>query len=195
MALNSTLQDVLRWCQRNAPVVSDGLRPGATSESIAAFELALGFDIGASARDLFAIVDGELRTGPIDSWPLLPIGFLFSMEEILELRSGYLGEMSSRSTVGEPGEPTADFRTSFLPLAGIDGDYLYLDLRPGDRRGCVAFWDHVNGNPDGALWPNLTALLEDLWFALKEKRPLMDRQVFVEASGGIEWVHIHNLPI
>jgi len=80
---------------------------------------------------------------------------------------GYPGKSSDTVDL-EAGSPfTGEFSPLFIPFAGLDGNCLFVDLRPGTHHACVTEWDEVDAAYAGPRWPSLDAMFVDLLAALR----------------------------
>jgi len=192
MTRPSPFDEVLAWCRENASVVAASLRDGARPDDIDELDRTLGYQLDPTAREFFETFNGEAdyMIGEHATSPLLPIGYLFSLDKIVAVRKE-LGLAHHGTAHGTAGEEAEEFSDGFLPIAGIDSDYLYIDMRPGLRRGCIGYWNGEDFETSGALWPDLATMFSDLLAALRTGEPIMNRRIVIEPSGAIEWVHTY----
>ncbi len=110
--------------------------------------------------------------------PLLPwLHVPLTVADALEARRFWLDlhvRMGEAIVAGEAGEPSRSFQSAFLPIAADrGGQYLFVDLRDGALRGCVAQWDHERSFDDAIRWPSVTDMLSDIADALWHGVPAM----------------------
>jgi cell wall assembly regulator SMI1 len=95
------------------------------------------------------------------------------IREALEAHASLRGFGSAvareRAAADEAGSHAGAFLGSFVPIAASGtGDYLFADLRPGPRHGCVQHWSRDDGCHSGMWWPSTTAMLTDIAAALTD---------------------------
>lgn len=139
---------------------------------------------------------------------LLPPGYQpYPPAEALRARQQWLALMPSSGgdsdAAGTAGSATGAFHRRFLSIAtDTCGQELVVDLRDGDRYGCVMEWDPETPNPGCWLWPNVAAMLAETAAAMTSSVPALSDYaermrrlglrrdpvtVVVEADGAIEW--------
>ncbi len=146
-------------------------QPGAGigPEVITAAETRSGVTWPTELRELFRHVNGI----PADSWfPLFPSHNLFDLEQVIDEREVELEVYSQFSDEAEQsdsnaGEPAGTWLPEFIPCAGIDGNFLFVDSRPGPLHGCVSEFDNESADNRGPQWISLSAMLTDLADALE----------------------------
>ena len=113
----------------------------------------------------------QINGFPHEDWAaLLPAHELFGLERLVEERQmeldiwGELDEEMGGAPAGgrSAGETAFTYLPEFIPFAGLDGNLLFIDTRPGDLHGCVTEFDKVDTDAAGPRWASLTAMLSDL---------------------------------
>ena len=75
----------------------------------------------------------------------------------------------------------------FVPFAeDVGGDGYFVDLRDGPAHGSVGRWRHAD-NRTAAIWPSLTAALEQVADALENGHPFDGWTPVVTAAGELDW--------
>jgi cell wall assembly regulator SMI1 len=103
---------------------------------------------------------------PVLPWLHVPL----TISDALEARRFWLDlhvRMGEAIVAGEAGEPSHAFQSAFVPIAADrSGQYLFVDLRDGPLRGCVAQWDHERSFDDAIRWASVADMLSDVADAL-----------------------------
>ncbi|MFI6095771.1 SMI1/KNR4 family protein [Lentzea sp. NPDC051213] len=74
----------------------------------------------------------------------------------------------------EAGSRSGVFLPEFLPIAAAGtGDFLFVDLRTGDARGCVRDWARDDGSLGVTRWQGVAEMLADVADALVHDRPAL----------------------
>ncbi len=99
-------------------------------------------------------------------------GALEGPDEALDTRAILL-QVAEEEDPGDPMWPDR-FIPELLPIAmNGGGDSLVVDLRPGEHRGAVFFWDHEKWGLEEPLWPSVSAMLADVADALETGGPVL----------------------
>lgn len=95
----------------------------------------------------------------------------------------------------EAGATSHVYLPQYIPLAGSDGDYCFLDTRPGEQSGCIRRWStEVGDHPTifasiadmlAAVRHSITTntVLEDLWIPA-----FLDDPDSPEDRGALTWI-------
>ncbi|MDJ0362427.1 SMI1/KNR4 family protein [Rhodococcus sp. H29-C3] len=143
---------------------------------------------------LFRSVNGF----PHDAWvPLLPSHELFDLERVIDERQVELevwGEFAEDMDEDElstsmAGDSAGTWLPEFVPFAGVDGNLLFVDTRPGPLRGCVTEFDKVGADDGGPQWISISALLTDLADALESGRPFAGAWTPSVVDGQLKWLY------
>jgi len=123
------------------------------------------------------------------------------VEEYVELVEHGQSEMEDDASIAdmnagsEAGAGSYVFLPQYVPLAGTDGEYYCLDIRPGEQSGCVRRWSTEGGDlpPSFASIADMLAavrqsittntVLEEVWMP-----SFMDDADHPEDRGALTWV-------
>lgn len=101
---------------------------------------------------------------------------------------------SARLYGGGPVEAPAEagfhadtFIAAFVPFAGLDGNFLCVDTRPGPMHGCVTEFDKTGADESGPQWVSISALLTDLADSLTTSQAFDDGWYWTTNNGALEW--------
>lgn len=92
-----------------------------------------------------------------------------------------------RSPKPQAGEAAWTFLDEFIPIAGMDGYFLFVDTRPGELYGCVTTFDKVDSDDAGPQWLPISALLDDLATSLETGTPFDGRWRHEIVEGHLQW--------
>ncbi|WP_338891714.1 SMI1/KNR4 family protein [Rhodococcus sovatensis] len=124
----------------------------------------------------FRCVDGL----PREPWmALFPKYELFGLDAMLDQREmmtdiwhpGDAENDPDRMIARTAGEAAWTFLDDFIPIAGMDGYFLFFDTRPGELNGCVTVLDNVDSGDAGPQWISISALLDDVATSLETGAP------------------------
>ncbi|MDV6260010.1 SMI1/KNR4 family protein [Rhodococcoides yunnanense] len=169
----------------------------------------------AAGAELDAIADAEARSGvtwptelcelfrhvngiPVDSWfPLFPSHILFDLEQVIDEREVELEVWSQLSDEAEQGDSNAGdsagtWLPEFIPFAGLDGNFLFVDSRPGPLHGCVSEFEKVGADDRGPQWISLSAMLADLADALDTSGTFAEVWRPSIVNSQLEWTYEAN---
>lgn len=155
---------------------------GASDEAIAAAEASMG-RWPAELRELYRCVErADHRRGML----LLPPQFeLLSVAQV-EKRHEFWAEATRNPAFGSPVDVEAEMAKpagtavgamlpGFIPFANDDADTLFVDARSGPFHGCVNLWPDADVARLPPIWRSLSAMLEDLAFALERNTTMSMR--------------------
>ncbi len=159
-----------QWCRIEAwlgehlasPSIPKAL-PDAVNETATRTEV----DWPEELRTFFTLVNGF----PVDQWiNLFPEHELFDLDRVLDERQVELevwAEFSGDAVDQPAGVVAGPWLPEFIPFAGVDGNFLFVDTRPGPLYGCISGFDKTFADNSGPQWMSLSALLADLADALE----------------------------
>ncbi|MDV2474335.1 hypothetical protein F8M49_01025 [Rhodococcus zopfii] len=109
---------------------------------------------------------------------LLPLNRLMTPSEIADSRTMMLGvwarlqadepDMVEGNPSSQPaGTPAYSFLPEYIPFAGLDGYFLFIDTRPGPMHGCVTEYGRETTDDGGPKWHSLSSMLSDLATSLE----------------------------
>lgn len=87
----------------------------------------------------------------------------------------------------EAGVQADTFISAFVPFAGLDGNFLCVDTRPGRMHGCVIEFDKVGADEPGPQWVSISAMLTDLAESLTTSTAFDDGWYWTTDNGALEW--------
>ncbi|OZF44459.1 hypothetical protein [Rhodococcus sp. 14-1411-2a] len=150
----------------------------------------------------------------IDGWPdelveflelysgapyrLLPLNALLTVEQIHGARRSmskvWAGlaaedpEMVDASASAQPaGTPAYAFIQQYIPFAGLDGYFWFVDTRPGPMHGCVAEYSRESNDEAGPKWVSISSMLTDLADSLAGQT-VFDRMWLPSVTDGeLDW--------
>lgn len=87
----------------------------------------------------------------------------------------------------EAGVQADTFIAAFVPFAGLDGNFLCVDTRPGPMHGCVTEFDKVGADEPGPQWVSISTMLTDLAESLTTSTAFDDGWYWTTDNGALEW--------
>ena len=85
------------------------------------------------------------------------------------------------------GTPAYSFIEEYIPFAGLDGYFWFVDTRPGPMHGCVTEYSRDSSDEDGPKWVSISAMLTDLADSLAGET-VFDRMWLSSVTDGeIDW--------
>ncbi|UUE28407.1 SMI1/KNR4 family protein (plasmid) [Rhodococcus qingshengii] len=87
----------------------------------------------------------------------------------------------------EAGFQADTFLPDFVPFAGMDGNFLCVDTRPGSMHGCVTEFDKTGADEPGPRWVSISAMLTDLADSLTTSQAFDDGWYWTSVNGALEW--------
>jgi cell wall assembly regulator SMI1 len=191
---------IVTWCEAHAPVTAGAFRPGADEAALTAAQEHTGREWPAQLLAWLRLADGVDQS--FDS-VILPAGFApLGVEHIVEswemmttiAADVYPGEEVDAAEREQAGSRSSAFLRSWLPVASdFGGDWLFIDLRGGDRTGCVGhFWKAEGFVAPAPRWNDLAGMLENLANTLRNgrwvdaDRPEYDLVRVIE-DGALRW--------
>ncbi|MFD3702514.1 SMI1/KNR4 family protein [Nocardia sp. NPDC058658] len=177
---------IATWIQANLPSATVN---GAEREEIHRTAEATGITWPEEFSTLFTHINGFSR----ENWlRLLPVHELFDLDRVVQERQLELdvwGEFDEE--MGEPataaGDPAGTYLPQFLPFAGLDGNLLFVDTRPGPFHGCITEFDKVGADDAGPRWASLSAMLADLAHSLETGTPFDQHWTPAVVAGELNW--------
>ncbi|MFF1553165.1 hypothetical protein ACFVX3_19235 [Rhodococcus erythropolis] len=79
------------------------------------------------------------------------------------------------------------FIPAFVPFAGLNGNFLCVDIRPGPMHGCVTEFDKSEADQPGPQWVSISAMLTDLANSLTTSQAFDDGWYWTSDNGALEW--------
>ena len=189
---------IIDWCAAHAPVTAAAIQGPADQAALAAAQERTGRAWPEQLLVWLGLHDGATSS----SASLIPPGFeplgVDQIVEYWEMLTGIWAEMGldDELAAGEAqpaGSPAVGFLGSWLPVAAnFGGDFLFVDDRLGDPRGCVGQYYRDDGFTRAPRWDDLAAMLESAaetlrvgrWF--EPHRP-DDDLVRVVEDGELRW--------
>lgn len=170
-------REIRQWLAANIPSVLEALGPPATEE-IARVEAAIGRALPADLRESLAVVNG-VDTTRSGFGSLLPTLFnplsCDGMIRVLGVWHSVYGREPNDGDTDPAGAPTMEWLAAFLPIAdSAMGLSLFVDLRDGDRHGCVCEFDPENGGYMTApWWGSVSEMLADVARSMTHGTPAL----------------------
>ncbi|WP_158562892.1 SMI1/KNR4 family protein [Marinitenerispora sediminis] len=174
--IDESWRRILDWTAAHLP---HALASGAGDDELRAAEKRLGFPLPPELRLWWSLERP-------DGVELAPFHHFVDLDTALDIRDSALsfhgpgtgpvrephGGGTPPPDEGTAGTPPHGYSPRFLPIAEDGaGDHLYVDLRDGERHGCVMRWEHDGVNDETAEWLGLAHLLDDIAGALENGRP------------------------
>ncbi|SDP87498.1 SMI1/KNR4 family protein [Lentzea jiangxiensis] len=174
--------EIERWIGEKAPALDAALLPPSTAIDIADAEETIGYALPDDVIAWWRRFGGIGET--YHHWPLVPdIWQPHGLDRALHFRTLMMQAISgiAFATIGEEkdyeavalrepaGTPCVDiWLPAWLPVAADgSGHELFVDLRGGPLHGCVMEWGKYSGADGEAVWPGVTAMLDDTLKALR----------------------------
>ncbi|OQQ25061.1 hypothetical protein A6411_20650 [Prescottella equi] len=97
-------------------------------------------------------------------------------------------EMVEKNPSSQPaGTPAYSFLPEYIPFAGLDGYFMFIDTRPGPMHGCITEYSRDTTDDGGPKWHSLSSMLADLATSL-ETGGIFDRMWLPSiVDGQLEW--------
>ena len=165
---------IVDWLTRSAPASAAQFVAPPTADEVGQAAKIIGRELPDDLVRWWLVAGFS----PDSADPLLPwLHVPLTIPDALEARRFWLDlhvRMGEAIVAGEAGEPSHAFQSAFMPIAADrSGQYLFVDLRDGPLRGCVAQWDHERSFNDAIRWPSVTDMLSDIADALAHGVPAM----------------------
>jgi cell wall assembly regulator SMI1 len=184
--------DIAAWLAEHAPATLAAVRPPTGAQRLAAAEATVGFPLGPELSAWWSCHDGA------DSYAgeILPGYLPYGLDDMLRSRQLWLqiaddvwdDAAKANSLAQGAGGLAWPFLPVFVPIATNGaGDDLFVDLRPGARRGCLKVYAHDEGALAPPPYPGLAELLADVNTALRTGAPVLRRTPAVE-SDRLTWL-------
>ncbi|SNT40375.1 SMI1 / KNR4 family (SUKH-1) [Rhodococcoides kyotonense] len=165
---------------------------GANEERILEAKRRTGVEWPSELVELFRCVDGL----PREPWmALFPQYALFGLDAMLADRATMTEIWQRGDAENDPtgviertaGKAAWTFLDEFIPIAGLDGYFLFVDTRPGDLNGCVTVFDKVDSDNQGPQWNSISAMLTDLAESLEAGVPFAGGWRHEIVDGRLQW--------
>jgi cell wall assembly regulator SMI1 len=165
---------IVDWLTRSAPATAAQIAPPPPPDEVRQAAKVVGRELPDDLACWWQVTG----FAPDSVHPLLPwLHVPLTIADALEARRFWLDlhvRMGETIVSGEAGEPSRSFQSAFVPIAADrSGQYLFVDLRDGPLRGCVAQWDHERSFDDAIRWASVTDMLSDIADALCHGVPAM----------------------
>lgn len=129
---------------------------------------------------------------------LLPLNALLTVEQIHGARRSMVKvwaglaaedpEMVDANASAQPaGTPAYSFIEEYIPFAGLDGYFWFVDTRPGPMYGCVTEYRRDSSDEDGPKWVSISAMLTDLADSLAGETVFDRMWLSSVADSEIDW--------
>ncbi|MDV6259974.1 SMI1/KNR4 family protein [Rhodococcoides yunnanense] len=164
---------------------------GAESESIEQAISATGQKWPAELVEFFELVNGD-TSGPAFV-AILPRFQFLGLDHVVGERARMIeiwaDVWSSRGLEVPPsaGENAFTFAPAFVPFAGMDGNFLFVDTRPGGLYGCVSEFDKSGSDERGPRWLSISAMLTDLADSLTQNNEFDEGWMWSTEGGALQW--------
>ncbi|MBL7500536.1 SMI1/KNR4 family protein [Frankia sp. CNm7] len=167
--VRATWTRIVGWLEAEAPLCHAAVR-GPESPAVVTDALAnLGVSFPEYVSEWWSLHDGVPRTHGVEIFPgaFWPLG----IREMIESRQGRVVhvedpsrlEIQARSESLPAGDHAWYFPRSFIPLAqDPTGCVLSLDLRAGEKHGCLKVWDRDEGALLPPIAPGLAQYLQEI---------------------------------
>jgi cell wall assembly regulator SMI1 len=165
VTVTDSWQTITRWLGDRLPAAIADLNPPASATDIRDLESAIGLELPADLREWLQLNDG-MGAGGSFGRILPPLHNPIPCRRILTEHATWMSICGAPSN-DPAGSLAWDYAPAFVPFADDGaGTSLFVDLRGGDRHGCVGHWDPEMGAYDRPLWPSVAAMLADIATAL-----------------------------
>jgi hypothetical protein len=148
---------VLEWSRTFAWRTFERVRPPADEIEIAEAGSQYGALWSTSLTAMYRAMNGEQGWAPDYAGQLTPHGFIYSVRDSAAV-ANTLRQALGASRGGVAGEwVTSGFSTEMIPIAGLDGTHVVVDVRAGGKHGSVLVWDDLLGDRIDIRWSSLDA--------------------------------------
>lgn len=157
---------ITNWLRTNASATSHYISPPASDIDTAAtgFAIALPDDL----KTWWNLTNGT------SSAELIPPFFAALSIQDSQVARARLLNNDAQDELGAAGDSSGTFLQEFIPIAADgSGDFLFVDLRPGEATGCVRRWSGDEGSLTPTYWPSLRDLLADIANSLETGQPAL----------------------
>jgi cell wall assembly regulator SMI1 len=176
-AVSTLWTRIVNLVEDGDPDLFDAINPPASDRAIARVASVVGRTLPADLVEFWSLADGVDHNAALQtsSGTRRPGKLPYSTAQALEERemllqvAGLVSELSDEDLVRylavQDAEPAGTWELrywlpSWIPLASNDGgDYLLVDLRRGERFGCIMSYSTDVGSSAQPLWPSVTAML------------------------------------
>ena len=184
-------QTIRRWFEQHAPDQLAAFRGPCAEDDLHAVEQATGRPLPGDQQAWWRLTDG---TDGLLAPRLIPVVWIPLSTQAALREYRLMCKIGSRESelaqhMSEPaGTPCSGvWLPHWLPIAhDLGGDFLFLDLRPGPRCGCVGQHLKDEWRYDGPVWPSVTAMLSVVADALTNGTKVGNRRAAIE-GGRISW--------
>lgn len=166
---------------------------GADRDSVDAAMAKTGQRWPAELIELYTLVDGvsdERLLGLLHRFAFLTLDdVIWHWESSIQIwdESAHLYGDGPVDAPAEAGFQADTFIPAFVPFAGMDGNFLCVDTRPGPMHGCVTEFDKTGADEPGPRWVSISAMLTDLADSLTTSQAFDDGWYWTTDNGALEW--------
>jgi cell wall assembly regulator SMI1 len=183
----AAIQRIDDWLRRHAPAVRGSLCPPAADADVAVVEDLTNRQLPTDLLVWWRYADGAASQALHTAGALIPRGFVpLSIEHALGRRHMHLDVALSIAPMPRPawaafiagqnalpaGTACQAWLPSWLPIAnngaGMD---LFVDLRDGNRHGCITSFAADGGSASAPEWADVAAMLFDIAERLEDGEP------------------------
>lgn len=163
----------------------------ADAETIEKAIYATGENWPSELVDLFELANGGMTGTSFTA--ILPRHQFLTLEAMVEERAEMIRIWADGWTSSaHPIPPTAGvtsftFAPAFIPFAGLDGNFLFVDTRPGELYGCISEFDKSGSDERGPRWLSLSATLTDLADSLAQNKEFDDGWRWSTDGSALQW--------
>jgi cell wall assembly regulator SMI1 len=180
MAVATSWPRITGWLTAHHQATASLINPPATADDLRYLESAVNRPLPADLIELLELANGTEHRAVQGSliptlYNLVPVKDMLSTRQMLQKIQHQISGSGPWPGDGDPaGRPTRDWLDSFLPIAkAADAGLLYVDLRDGDRFGCVWEWYAEGGGASAPWWGSVGEMLDDVAGAFADGRPAL----------------------
>ncbi|MGZ8176772.1 SMI1/KNR4 family protein [Williamsia sp. SKLECPSW1] len=146
-------------------------QPPAPAADLAAAEAATDAEWPEQLREFYTLHNGQDPDKPGRfHGELLPMTLIFSIDHLVEEyrmmveygRSEIADDLWMRENAqdSQAGSTAWCWLPSYIPIAGLDSNYYFIDTRPGPHSGCIREWSRDDGdNGSEPIWDSIAEML------------------------------------
>lgn len=195
------------WLREYAPLTYGALRPPASAENLDRVEAGLSQQFPDDYRRSMLIHDGVQKYAPGgDQYlgTLTPDSELLASESIGDVQ-GFLTEVGAKYCAQDPegylksaAEPAGTtplvwfYLPTLIPIADrVDGDFFYIDTRPGALHGCIGMWFR-EGDHEPVVWKSFGGMLQAIADSLETGSDVLFWRHRVD-DGALDWDNVYSV--
>ena len=169
--------EVLAWCREHAPATAAVIHGPADEKALTEAQAEMGLAWPEELVAWLRMSDGagcSLDAGVIP-WVFVPLGVEHIVEYwrmLIEVADENVPADRIAAAAAQPAASvSAGFLRAWVPVAAnFCGSYLFIDLRRGERRGCVGKFDHDDGFTLPPIYNDIARMLDNIAFGLRTGR-------------------------